>query len=228
MDPATLLVDGWNILLGLLHRERTDPDRTDLRRAGLRITLLLDQWAALRGRDVVVAWDGETPRELAAGRGAVRSVFLTPPAEADDWIVEEARRLTGEGCAVAVATADRGLIRRLPRSAELLSPAELAADLEALAGGPVSAPHVGDPSDALVPVGGEAIDTRRLPRRHASVTGTLPGPPAHPHLAAPSSLDRASTPPDSASAAAARAAAARRKEQRRKRHARRRSRRRLS
>ncbi len=211
MAVPIVLVDGYNVLLALAAREGFLPDERGMPEARSKLSGLLAEWGAARGFIVVVAWDGAArpPSARPADQPGVRQVFLTPPAEADDWIVEEARRLTGAGREALVATRDQGLLSRLARLARPIDLKELAADLDALVQGPISAPHIGGAAPGERPPASEGpVDTGRLPRRRgAGRREPEPGsPPPLTRSAAHSEID-----------AEARAAAALRKQQRRHR-----------
>lgn len=199
-----LLVDGWNLLLALLEREGAEPTPA----ARDRLTELLETWAVARRRRVALVWDGARSG-TAPGGSRVRVVHVEPPAEADDWIVLEARRLAAGGVPPEVATRDRGLARRLPEAVRLYPFGDLVADLEALVSEPLTAPHVTGPAvSAELPVGRGPVDPRSLPRRRALLAGTS---------AVGQKRALASPEPPSEREARARAAARRRREERRQR-----------
>ncbi|UCF67435.1 MAG: NYN domain-containing protein [Acidobacteriota bacterium] len=180
---SPVLIDGYNVLIYLAEREHEKLDGDRLPRARERLLGLLDEWATARSQPVVVVWDGRG--SPAAGRGELlRVVFVEPPAEADDWIVLEAERLHAAGRAPIVVTRDRGLRSRLPAGCGRLGVRRLAADLDALADGPLSAPHISGPRGARgpIPVSTGPVDTSRLPRRRR--------PPAVPSGSASEQLPR--------------------------------------
>gem|GEM_PF-5946281 len=188
---AVVLVDGWNLLVRLAGAPEALADPESREEARRRLLDLLEPWAEARQVRVVVAWDGPGPAVPPVGE-RVRSVGVDPPAEADDWIVHEATRLHRERVPVRVVTRDRDLLARIPRAAASLPMAGVAADLLALAGGPVRAPHVHGPADGPgeVPASPAPVDPARLPRRRA----TPPAPPPAPEPAPAPSRPRPRAP----------------------------------
>ncbi len=195
---AVVLVDGWNLLVRLAGAPEALADPETREEARHRLLDLLEPWAEARQVRVVVAWDGPGPAVPPAGE-RVRSVGVDPPAEADDWIVHEATRLHRERVPVRVVTRDRGLLARIPREATSLPMADLAADLLALAGGPVHAPHVHGPADGPdeVPASPAPVDPARLPRRrvNAPALPSAPGPAPAPPRPWPGTPAKAPPPP---------------------------------
>ncbi len=185
---AVVLVDGWNLLVRLAGAPESLGDPGTREEARRRLLDLLEAWADARGVRVVVAWDGRGPAAPASGE-RVRSVGVDPPAEADDWIAHEANRLHREGVPVRVVTRDRGLLARVPRAAASLPADGLAADLAALAGNPVRAPHLHGPPtpDGEIPAGSGPVDPARLPRRRGAPSPRPPEPaaPSAPGTAGP-------------------------------------------
>ncbi|HHN74503.1 MAG TPA: hypothetical protein ENK10_04670 [Acidobacteria bacterium] len=185
--PRVVLIDGYNVLLTLAERERTRLADRDLPAAVDRLTTLLGQWAALRESEVVLVWD-RCPGSVRGTEVGLRVVRIDPPAEADDWIVAEAGRLSRAGRPVAVVTADRGLIARLPESARAFPPRHLEGDLQALVSGPLGLPDAGVALPAgEIPASSDPVDPRTLPRRRQPrqeqplspmPTPTRPPPPA--------------------------------------------------
>ena len=187
--PASgvVLVDGWNLLVRLAGAPEALADPEVREEARGHLLGLFEPWAEAHRVRVVVAWDGRSPRVPGPGE-RVRSVGVDPPAEADDWIAHEARRLHREGVPVGVVTRDRGLIARLPRAATRLPVDRVAADLRALAGEEVRAPHVHGPGESIgeVPASPEPVDPGRLPRRRTSPEPVpAPAPAPAPAAATP-------------------------------------------
>jgi hypothetical protein len=168
---TTIVVDGYNLLLDLAEEALVSEVRErDVARA--RLADALEQWARLRACHVVLVWDG--PRGRDAGRAGermrVREVHVTS-AEADDFIVEEVRRLRDEGQRPGVVTRDRGLLRRLPQATVRLGHEQVGADLRALAADPLKAPKfLGEHGPGELPASApEEVDPSRLPRRRRAV-----------------------------------------------------------
>ena len=197
---AVVLIDGWNLLVRLAGSPEALAEPEAREEARHRLLDLLEPWADARHVRVVVAWDGPGPAVPPAGE-RVRSVGVDPPAEADDWIVHEATRLQRERIPVRVVTRDRGLLARIPREAASLPMSDVAADLLALAGGPVHAPHVHGPPEAPgeLPVTPGPVDPARLPRRRANSpappsVAPPPDPPPRPPRRPPSQVPPAPDP----------------------------------
>jgi hypothetical protein len=167
-----IVIDGYNLLLALARRERVRDVDAQLVDARSRLVELLSKWSDLRERDVTVVWDGygSAPADLSK---RLRVVFVEPPAEADDWIVLEARDMAGRGQPPEVVTRDRGLLERLPAGCESLPLDSIEHDLRAIEGGPVSGSHVSGhislpEEDGWLVQPADEIDTRRLPRRRSA------------------------------------------------------------
>jgi hypothetical protein len=120
---TVLLVDAANVV-------GSRPDGWWRDRAGAA-TRLLDGLARLPGRrlagpdgadlacaEVVAVLEGQG-RDAVVPRG-VR--VLHAPGSGDDAVAEEAARLAGEGTALLVVTADRGLRARLPAGTPVTGP----------------------------------------------------------------------------------------------------------
>ncbi len=206
-----LLVDGYNLLLRLVEHDTAELGPERMGHEQHRLLDLLGLWAGFRGVEVTVAWDGFAPRGSREDPVTLRVVWVCPPAEADDWIVEEAERLVRAGVAVEVATRDRGLLARLPKRAHATDLDALAADLEALTEAPLAAPELRGPDGEtdVVPVGGGPIDTLRLPRRRSGALAGVaptepepapkpPAPAARPKAKAPARPKKAKAPDESA------------------------------
>ncbi|MDH3284054.1 MAG: NYN domain-containing protein [Acidobacteriota bacterium] len=181
MSESTILVDGYNLLIDLARRERVRDLGERLPRLRHRLLELLSDYAEHGDESVVVVWDGHgaAPTGLS---GRLRVVFVEPPAEADDFIVTEAKARAARGLKSRVVTRDRGLLRRLPAGCETLPIKRLAEDLLALASGPVSARHVTGPRDDeaenWVPATEGPLDLSRLPRRRVRQETAGPEEPA--------------------------------------------------
>lgn len=217
--PELVLVDGYNVLLALAGIERADPDRFELATARTRLVECLGEWAALKEAEVIVAWDGRSglPGNLGPPVKRVRVVFLEPPAEADDWIVAEARRSAEERRPAVVVTRDRELISRLPRAVRSFPISELAADLSAL-----SAPTLRQVPEAAavwdtIPASAAPVDTSRLPRRRRPASKTPAAAPPPPPAAAPPARATGTAPPPAEPSASPKTEAARRRDERRRR-----------
>ncbi len=174
-----LLVDGYNLLLAVCERERVPEHELDLVGGRARLEGLLAEWAELRGREVVLVWDGRrVPRPWASASRRITVAWAEPPTEADDRIVALAAQYVQERREVRVVSRDRGLLRRLPDSAMPDRIEALIDDLDALVADPLGAPFLGRRTgdDPLVPASAEPVDTSRLPRRRAlpAVVGSRP------------------------------------------------------
>jgi hypothetical protein len=185
---TTIVVDGYNLLLDLAEEALVSVERErDVARS--RLADGLEQWARLRGCQVVLVWDGSRGRRArdAPRRERVREVYIAN-AEADDFIVEEVGRLRSDGHRPGVVTRDRGLLRRLPDAVVRLGHEQVGADLRAIAADPLRGPKflsAEDPGD--VPASApDDIDSSKLPRRRRPVDE--PGPTSRP---ARSSAERA-------------------------------------
>ena len=77
--------------------------------------------------DAVVAVVEGAARDVAAPDGVA---VVRAPGSGDDALVAEAERLTAEGTAVLVVTADRGLRARLPSTVAVTGPGRLLAALD--------------------------------------------------------------------------------------------------
>lgn len=197
MNGCDVIVDGYNLLLRLAERERVRPHELDLAFGRARLETLLAAWADARSARVHLVWDrAADPGASPTGSPRLRVSRVEPPAEADDLIVLAAQDRAGSGADVVVVTADRGLRARLPRRARTVAPDSLMPDLEALATGPIGAPHLGTRGDEVIPASSEPIDTSRLPRRRAAseepppraTSSAVPGrPPRRPAAPAPQS-----------------------------------------
>lgn len=114
-----LVVDGANVVGSV-------PDGWWRDRAGAAARLheqLIAQVAAgeLASDDVVLVLEGQARRGVPVG--ADRGVTTVhAPGEGDDEIVAQPRARSEAGADVAVATADRGLIARLPEGVETVGP----------------------------------------------------------------------------------------------------------
>lgn len=180
MNGCDVIVDGYNLLLRLAERERVRPHELDLAFGRARLETLLAAWADARSAHVHLVWDrAADPGASLADSPRLRVSRVEPPAEADDLIVLAAEDRAGSGADVVVVTADQGLRARLPRRARTVAPDSLMPDLEALATGPIGAPHLGTRGDETIPASSEPIDTSRLPRRRtASDEPPLPAAPS--------------------------------------------------
>lgn len=178
-----MLVDGHNLLLSLARRDGVPDILFDVRQGERDLAELLAEWGALRERSVTIAWDGHSPLPDVPG---VRQLRLSPPAEADDFLVQEAHRLRREGMSATVVSRDRELLSRLPVGTQHLPLEQLADDLQALLADPVRAPHlrVDDGTLQRLP----PATTLAFPRRRASLNGAetpAPVPPSRPALPQP-------------------------------------------
>lgn len=167
-----ILIDGYNLLLALARRERVRDVDSQLADARSRLIDLLSKWSDLREQDVTVVWDGYGSAPASLSR-RLRVVFVEPPAEADDWIVLEARDMAGRGEPPEVVTRDRGLLDRLPEECESLPIDSIEHDLRAIEGDPVSGSHVSGhiplpEKNGWLNQPADEIDTARLPRRRAA------------------------------------------------------------
>ena len=114
-----LVVDGANVVGSV-------PEGWWRDRAGAAARLheqLIAQVAAcdLASDDVVLVLEGQARRGVPVG--ADRGVTTVhAPGEGDDEIVAQARERADAGADVTVATADRGLIARLPEGVETVGP----------------------------------------------------------------------------------------------------------
>lgn len=166
-DATTVVVDGYNLLLDLADEALVSEER-DRDVARERLGDALEEWARLRSCHVVLVWDGRGRGDgrHRAPRERVREVYVAA-AEADDFIVEEVRRLRDEGRRPGVVTRDRELLGRLPKSTVKLGHEQVGSDLRALAADPLRAPkllaeHGADEIPASPP---EDVDPAALPRR---------------------------------------------------------------
>ncbi|MFN7965784.1 MAG: hypothetical protein U0V87_08880 [Acidobacteriota bacterium] len=163
MKRPPVLVDGHNLLLSLARLEDVPDSMLDLRQGERDLAAILAEWGALRERSVTIAWDGRAALPDVAG---VRQIRLSPPAEADDFLVQEAHRLRREGVVATVVSRDRELLSRLPVGTLHLPMEQLADDLQALLADPLRAPHL-KPDDGdlerLPPA-----TTRPFPRRRSA------------------------------------------------------------
>jgi hypothetical protein len=198
---TTIVVDGYNLLLDLAEEALVSEERDrDVARA--RLGDALEEWARLRSCRVVLVWDGSGRLNSAgtAPRERVREVYVAA-AEADDFIVEEVRRLREEGRRPGVVTRDRGLLGRLPKSVVELGHEQVGADLRALAADPLRAPDLvaDDVAAEMSSRDPELIDTSKLPRRKQPRDAPGPTPAARPHRAGPEGVaptkGRAQRPP---------------------------------
>jgi hypothetical protein len=111
-DAAVVLVDARNVV-----RSRWP----NMREA--RFVALAQAWAAREGVEAVLVFDGPAP-DGGIGTGL---------RDADDWIVEEAARLAGEGRRVWLVSSDRGLRDRVvPYVEHVVGGGSFATALEAL------------------------------------------------------------------------------------------------
>lgn len=175
-----MLVDGHNLLLSLARRDGVPDILFDVRQGERDLAELLAEWGALRERSVTIAWDG---RAALADVPGVRQLRVSPPAEADDFLVQEAHRLRREGMSATVVSRDRELLSRLPVGTQHLPLEQLADDLQALLADPVRAPHLRTDDgilQQLPPATTRAFPRRRVP--HDKAEGHPPAPPARPVL----------------------------------------------
>ena len=137
---ALLVVDGNNVM-----GSRPDGWWRDRRAAARRLVDGLDAWQAAHGTPVLVVFDGAAGDDVAApARPGLAVAFARRPGRdaADDRIVDEVHERFGDEPDLSVATADRGLIDRLPpgvavvRPRWLLAEVDAAADVAGHAGGP--------------------------------------------------------------------------------------------
>lgn len=178
---GVVLVDGYNILLALSGLERSRDPHPRLGELRGKLEDLLAAWAEARGAQVVLIWDGRRgpARRVYPPHPLLRIGWADPPAEADDLIVLEANNLARTGTAFGVATRDQGLLSRLPPEARRLRLDDLANDLEALAGGPLSGAHIGGQAGLTeADLASRPADTSRLPRRRRAPPPVLPEPAA--------------------------------------------------
>ncbi|MBP7149207.1 MAG: NYN domain-containing protein [Acidobacteria bacterium] len=178
------LIDGYNVLHAV---QRLDPGGPSLAEVRGRLEELLGAWAEARGCDVIVVWDGRSGsrRSPHTSPPRVQVSWSEAPEEADDRIAVLAGQAAAERREVRVASADRGLLARLPPTAVRESLEQLADDLAALASGPLRAPHVGGARVREVPASAGPVDPAALPRRRDK-----PRPPAPPRPAAPRAKPR--------------------------------------
>lgn len=216
MPAPPLLVDGHNLLMHLARRDGAGELLLDLRAGERELAELLAIWSTLRAQPVILIWDGRGPVPPVEG---IRQVRVSPPAEADDFLVHEAHRLRHAGSRAVVVTRDRELHGRLPSGTGRLDVDQLARDLAALSAAPLRAPHVAGPAtqrtEPLAPAPGPQFPRRRDAAPHD-------GPPKGPELGAPdvgSASQRPTVPPQAAAAldAQRREAARARKQQARQR-----------
>jgi hypothetical protein len=169
-DPGAaglLVIDGYNVLLGLTEPEGPALAGAELPRARARLIELLTDWSEARERDVVVVWDGRTGpwRETPPPSSRLRNVWVEPPAEADDFVVHEAEAALRTRRVPLVVTRDKDLRRRLPAGSRSFPLKTLRDDLAALAGGPLSLAHVTGVALDELPASPGPVDPARLPRR---------------------------------------------------------------
>jgi hypothetical protein len=133
---TVLLVDAANVV-------GSRPDGWWRDRAGATVRLL-ERLARLAGRSVPGP-DGDAldcAELVAVVEGHARDVsvpdgvrVVRAPGSGDDALVAAARELTGDGRAVLVVTADRGLRERLPPGTPVTGPSWLLDRLEAVENG---------------------------------------------------------------------------------------------
>jgi hypothetical protein len=119
-----VLVDARNVI-----RSRWPNIRAD------RFLRLVRAWAEREGVETRVVFDGSAPgtRLGAHALDDRTTVVGTGPGSADDWIVDEARRLAGGGRRVRVVSSDRELRDRVgPYVERVVGGGSFAAMLERL------------------------------------------------------------------------------------------------
>ena len=101
-----------------------------------RFLELARSWAESEGVEALVVFDGSAPggRIGAHALDDRTTVVGTGPGSADDWIVDEVRRLARGGRRLRVVSSDRGLRERVgPYAERLLGGGSFATLLERLA-----------------------------------------------------------------------------------------------
>ena len=123
-----LVVDGNNVM-----GARPDGWWRDRRGAARRLVDGLDAWQAVHGTTVLVVFDGRPGADVAGpARPGLEVAFARRPGRdaADDRIVEEVEARYAAEPDLAVATADRGLVGRLPPGVDVVRPRRLLAELD--------------------------------------------------------------------------------------------------
>lgn len=142
---ALLVVDGNNVM-----GARPDGWWRDRRGAARRLVDRLDAWQAVHDTPVLVVFDGRPGDDVAApARPGLEVLFARRPGRdaADDRIVDEVEERYGAEPALTVATADRGLIGRLPPGVAVLRPRRLLDELDEVLGGGGATTSIDGPGD---------------------------------------------------------------------------------
>jgi YacP-like NYN domain len=115
-----VLVDARNVM-----RSRWPNFRDD------RFLALLEDWAEQEGVPVIAVFDGTAPEGTCPGEQP--TVVGTGTGSADDWIVDEARRLAADRQPAWLVSSDRGLRERVSGDVErILGGGAFASQLETL------------------------------------------------------------------------------------------------
>lgn len=126
---ALLVVDGNNVM-----GSRPDGWWRDRRAAARRLVEGLDRWQAVHATPVLVVFDGAPGDDVTAPARVGLEVCFARRAgrdAADDRIVEEVEARFADEPDLAVATADRGLIERLPPGVAVVRPRALLSEVDA-------------------------------------------------------------------------------------------------